>query len=84
MHYTGTIAKLNEELKYGFLKVPKLGDVFFSVDSTLSDNLSFDSLEVGQKLQIEMIETERGMFAKSLALQMPKKKPITRRPEASL
>ena len=84
MHYTGTITKLNDELKYGFLKVSNLGDIFFSEDSTLSGNLTFDSLEVGQKLQIKMIETERGMFAKSLSEELPKKKPVTRMPEATL
>jgi len=79
---SGIITKLNDELKYGFLKVPKLGDIFFSEDSTLTGGLDFDGLKVGQKLQIEMIETERGMFAKSLSPE--KSKQPSRRPEASL
>jgi cold shock CspA family protein len=82
MQISGTITKLNDELKYGFIKVPKLGDVFFSEESKFTEGLIFDGLKVGQKLQIEMIKTERGMFAKTLSPGKAKR-PL-KRPETSL
>ena len=82
MQISGIITKLNDELKYGFLKVPKLGDIFFSEDSSLTGGLNFDGLKVGQKLQIELIETKRGMFAKSLSPEVITQP--SRRPEVTL
>ena len=73
---------MNKELNYGFIKSPKLGDVFFSEETSFSGT-DFDQLKVDQKVFIDVIETERGLFAKSVGLKettTPSKRP----PEASL
>lgn len=81
MEISGTITKINTELNYGFIKVPKLGDVFFSEDSFFN-GLAFDGLKVDQKVQLEVTETERGLFAKTVGTT--KSKPVRRQPEASI
>lgn len=81
MEVSGRIIKLNNELNYGFIKVPKLGDVFFSEDSSF-DGLTFTGLKIDQKVQIEVTETERGLFAKSV--YATKSKSVRRQTEATL
>ena len=66
MSHTGTISKLNTELNYGFIKIKNLGDVFFSEESIFSQKTSFSDLSVGQLVRIEIISTERGLFAKTI------------------
>lgn len=78
---SGTIRKLNNELNYGFVKVPKLGDVFFSEYSSFN-GLTFIDLKVDQKVKIEVTETERGLFATSVSAS--KSKPTRKSPEVSL
>ena len=67
MFITGTIKNINNELNYGFITVPKLGDVFVSEDTDFTQKLSFHDLKEGQKIQVNIIDTERGLFAKEIA-----------------
>ncbi len=82
MEITGTITKLNTELNYGFINVPKLGDVFFSEETQFS-NLTFNALKVDQRVQVDIATTERGLFAKSIS-ELSKSTSARRQPETSL
>ena len=63
----GKVSKKNEELEYGFVTVPKLGDVFFNLE-TVFENISYVDVVVGQKVKIKITETPRGLFANSVSL----------------
>lgn len=71
MELVGKITKKNDDLNYGFVNVPKLGDIFFSKDTTFS-NTSFEELNVGQKVKILATETPRGLFATSFEIVLEK------------
>lgn len=73
MELIGKITSKNTDLKYGFVNVPKLGDIFFSKDTKFS-NINFDDLKVGQKVQITAAETPRGLFATNFQLASEKSK----------
>jgi cold shock CspA family protein len=62
MELMGKITKKNDDLSYGFVNVPKLGDIFFSKDTSFS-NTSFEDIIIGQKVKITAVETPRGLFA---------------------
>ncbi len=66
MEVSGIITKINRDLGYGFVKVSKQGEVFFSEDTSYN-NTSFQELSENQRVHLEVVETERGLFAKSLA-----------------
>jgi len=63
----GKVSKKNVELEYGFVTVPKLGDVFFNLE-TVFENISYVDVVVGQKVKIKITETPRGLFANSVSL----------------
>lgn len=67
MELIGKITTKNDDLNYGFVNVPKLGDIFFSEDTKFS-NINFNELQVGQKVQITAVETPRGLFATNFQL----------------
>lgn len=67
MELIGKITTKNDDLNYGFVNVPKLGDIFFSKDTKFS-NTSFNDLQIGQKVQITATETPRGLFATNFQL----------------
>lgn len=62
MELIGKITKKNDDLSYGFVTVPKLGDIFFSNDTSFS-NTNFADVTIGQKVKITATETSRGLFA---------------------
>lgn len=70
----GIIQKKNNELQYGFVEVSKSRRVFFSGQTQFAGSISFEKLEVGDRVEIEVTETERGLFASSLSptTQLPK------------
>ena len=67
MELIGKITKKNDDLSYGFVTVPKLGDIFFSKDTSFS-NTTFDEVSLDQKVKIIATETPRGLFATSFQL----------------
>jgi len=67
----GKVSKINAELGYGFVICPKDGEVFFSTETTFS-GASFDNLRVNDQVQIEIVNTERGLFAQRLEKELPK------------
>ena len=75
MELKGQIAKKNNELGYGFITVKGHDDIFFS-PKTEYIATDFDSLRVGDKVQIKITETDRGLFAQSLSLAAKKDKAI--------
>ena len=81
MEVTGKINKINEDLGYGFIKCPKLDDVFFSEKSTLL-GVTFTQLKVNDSVRVLVKETERGLFAESLSLDHSKRR--ERSPEVNL
>lgn len=81
MLISGTITKINNDLRYGFIKCPKIGDVFFSSDTNFTGT-SFENLKVDQKVQLEVTETERGLFAKMVSVK--NQRPLEKSPEAAL
>ena len=77
MELIGKITKKNDDLSYGFVTVPKLGDIFFSKDTSFS-NTTFDEVSLDQKVKITATETPRGLFATSfqlVSIQKPKVSP---------
>ena len=70
----GIVQKKNNELRYGFVEVSKGRRVFFSGQTQFANPVSFENLEVGDRVEIAVTETERGLFATSLssAAQLPK------------
>jgi len=73
MELLGKITKKNDDLSYGFVSVPKLGDIFFSKDTSFS-NTSFDDITIGQKVKITAVETSRGLFATSFQVVIEQQK----------
>lgn len=76
MEVTGQITKKNNDLGYGFISVKGHDDVFFS-PNTEYISTDFESLSVGDKVQIIIAETERGLFATLLSGISKKIKPLT-------
>lgn len=83
MSNTGKITSVNNDLKYGFVKVPTVGDVFFSL-KTQFQGTNFEALKVDDSVKLSIIETDRGLFAESLGLSVAIQKEPNRPPEASL
>ena len=81
MNVTGKITKINNDLGYGFIQVPKLGDVFFSTETSFG-NTSFERLKVDQSVRVSVTETERGQFASTLDVNQTQQ-PRTIPPEAT-
>ena len=79
MKVRGKISKINTELGYGFVVCAKDTEVFFSTETSFSAT-SFDHLKVNDLVQVEIIDTERGPFAKALQKDLPKQ----RTPEISI
>ncbi len=78
---SGNISKINSELGYGFIQIPKVGEVFFSKE-TKFDGTHFEGLKVNDPVRVSVTETDRGPFASMLSLS-PKKIP-TRAPDLSV
>jgi cold shock CspA family protein len=78
---TGMITKINTELLYGFIAVKGSDDVFFSTE-TKFNNTTLLSLRVGDKVNFESQQTERGLFATSLSVAPVRSK--SAEPEASI
>ncbi len=80
----GKIAKINTELTYGFVEIPKIGKVFFNIDTKFS-NVNFSDLREGMKVTVDITNTERGLFARSLTNKEIKVSIIEgRNPEVSI
>lgn len=62
-----TILLLNDDLNYGLVNVPKLGETFFSKD-TIFSNTTFDDVKIDQKVKVTAIETDRSLFATSFQI----------------
>jgi cold shock CspA family protein len=77
----GKISKINSELGYGFVQCGKAGEVFFSAQTSYSGT-AFDSLKVDDQVQVQITETERGLFAEKLELDRPLQR--SRTPEATI
>lgn len=76
MELVGKITKKNDDLSYGFVNVPKLGDIFFSKDTSFA-NTTFEDINVGQKVKITAVETPRGLFAASFQIVLDQQKKET-------
>lgn len=81
MTSSGKIIKINNELNYGFIQIPKVGEVFFSSETKFAGT-KFELLKVNDTVQISVSETDRGLFADSLTLNTPKSR--ERSPEAAI
>ncbi len=79
MELFGQIIKKSDELSYGFVSVKGSEDIFFSPDTEYS-LITFGSLKVGDKVKIQVKETDRGLFATSLTPAKSK----SPQPESSL
>ena len=73
MEVSGQIIKKNNDLGYGFVSVKGYDNVFFS-PNTEYISTDFESLNIGDKVQVKITETPRGLFASSLLLSPQKKK----------
>ncbi len=81
MELKGKISKIDTEMGYGFVTIPKHEDVFFSEKTQLS-GIAITDLKVNDTVRISVKETERGYFAESLSRELPK--PREQRPEVTL
>lgn len=73
MEAIGQIIKKNKDLGYGFVAVKGSDDIFFS-PKTEFISTNFEVLSIGDKVKIEVIETDRGLFASSLSVVLKKEK----------
>ena len=73
MKVKGKISKIHSDLNFGMVTVPKHGKVFFSSETTFGSS-SFDDFKTDDDVELEFIETERGLFAKSLCKTVSKSK----------
>ncbi len=80
MKVKGKISKIHSDLNFGMVTVPKYGKIFFSSETAFG-SYSFDDFKTDEEVELEFIETERGMFAKSLSKSTSKSK---FQPEASI
>ena len=62
----GTIKKLVVEKGFGFISGEKSNDVFFHLSSLAGG--SFEELQVGQTVEYEVIQDQRGPRASSVRL----------------
>lgn len=62
MEVIGQIIKKNNDLGYGFVAVKGSEDIFFS-PKTGYISTNFESFNIGDKVKIEVTETDRGLFA---------------------
>ena len=73
MKVKGKISKIHSDLNFGMVTVPKHGKVFFSSETILG-SFRFDDFKTDDDVELEFIETERGLFAKSLSKTVSKSK----------
>jgi hypothetical protein len=73
MKVKGKISKIHSDLNFGMVTVPKHGKVFFSSETTFG-SCSFDDFKKDDDVELEFIETERGLFAKTLSKTVSKSK----------
>lgn len=73
MKVKGKISKIHSDLNFGMVSVPKHGKVFFSSE-TMFGSFSFNDFKTDDDVELEFIETERGLFAKSLSKASSKSK----------
>lgn len=75
MKVKGKITTLHHDFSCGMVTVQKLGKVFFSADTQLL-NFKFEDLKIDEPVEIEYVETSRGLFAKSINKQASKSKSL--------
>lgn len=66
MKVKGKIFKIHSDLNFGMVTVPKHGKIFFSSETVFGAS-SFDDFKTDDDVELEFVETERGLFAKSLS-----------------
>lgn len=67
---TGIIARIVEEKGFGFIKVKTLSrDVFFHARDL--DNIPFEQLQKGDKVQFEVYQSEKGYNAQHIEYVQP-------------
>lgn len=66
----GKISKINYDLRYGFINSNKTQDIFFNEDSICQENrVLFSELNIDQRVNVNVKETERGLLATSMKLK---------------
>jgi hypothetical protein len=73
MKVKGKISKIHSDLDFGMVTVPKHGKIFFSSETVFGTS-SFDEFKTDDDVELEFVETERGLFAKSLSKTASKSK----------
>ena len=76
MEVIGQIIKKNNDLGYGFVAVKGSEDIFFS-PKTEFVSTNFEALNIEDKVKVEVIETDRGLFANKLSVILGKEKTPT-------
>jgi cold shock CspA family protein len=71
----GQIIKKNNDLGYGFVAVKGSDDIFFSPKTEFIAT-TFEQLNVGDKVKVIVLETDRGLFASKLNPLIKSEKPI--------
>jgi hypothetical protein len=66
MKVKGKISKIHSDLNFGMVTVPKHGKIFFSSETVFGTS-SFNDFNTDDDVELEFIETDRGLFAKSLS-----------------
>ena len=63
----GKIEKIHSDLSFGMVITKNKQKVFFS-DETSFGAFQFSDFKIGDEVELEFIETDRGLFANSLAV----------------
>ena len=66
MKAVGKIEKIHSDLSFGMVITKNKQKVFFS-DETIFGAFQFRDFKIGDEVELEFIETDRGLFANSLA-----------------
>jgi len=61
------ISKINLSLGYGFAKTHTYSPIFFTKDSLQDPNI-FDKISIGDRVEIEPMDTERGTTAAKMII----------------
>lgn len=65
MKTIGKISKIHSELSFGMVVTENKEKIFFS-DETVFGTFQFKDFTIGDEVELEFVETERGLFANSL------------------
>jgi len=65
MKASGKISKIHSDLSFGMAITKSKQKIFFSDETSFGEFL-FQDFKIGDEVELEFLETERGLFARSM------------------